>query len=371
MSGLFILAAGGTGGHLFPAEALAAELIANGAKVRLVTDARAHTLGGSIPGLELCRVRTGRPGGGPLRAAWNFTQLAAGTVQARRLLHHLRPSAVIGFGGYPSLPTMLAAISLGLPTAIHEQNAVLGRANRLVAPLVQRIATGFPETAKLRPALRTHSIHIGNPVRPAILALGEAGYQPPRRDDAVEILVLGGSQGAHILAEIVPAALAGSARSLRGRLRISQQARPEDRSALATAYAEAGIHAEIETFFTDVPQRLARAHLVICRAGASTVAELAAIGRPALLIPYPYATDDHQSANARSFAAAGGGRVIAQTDFRPDTLAADLEDLLADGQKLEQMAHQAAVFARRDAARQLALVALSLGSASALQECAA
>jgi UDP-N-acetylglucosamine--N-acetylmuramyl-(pentapeptide) pyrophosphoryl-undecaprenol N-acetylglucosamine transferase len=265
---------------------------------------------------------------------------------------------------------MLAAISLGLPTAIHEQNAVLGRANRLLAPLVQRIATGFPETAKLRPALRTRSIHTGNPVRPAILALGEGGYQPPR-DDAVEILVLGGSQGAHILAEIVPAALAGSAPSLRGRLRVSQQARPEDRSALTAAYAEAGIHAEIETFFTDVPQRLARAHLVICRAGASTVAELAAIGRPALLIPYPYATDDHQTANARSFAAAGGGRVIAQTDFRPETLRADLEELLADAQRLEQMARQAAAFGRRDAARQLALLALSLGSASALQECAA
>jgi UDP-N-acetylglucosamine--N-acetylmuramyl-(pentapeptide) pyrophosphoryl-undecaprenol N-acetylglucosamine transferase len=369
--GLFILAAGGTGGHLFPAEALAAELIANSAKVRLVTEARAHTLGGSVPDLEVCRIRTGRPGGGLLRAAWNLTQLAAGTAHARRLLSRLQPSAVIGFGGYPSLPTMLAAVSLGLPTAIHEQNAVLGRANRLLAPLVQRIATGFPETAKLRPALRTRSIYTGNPVRPAILALGEVGYQPPRRDDAVEILVLGGSQGAHILAEIVPAALAGSAPSLRARLRVSQQARPEDRDALVAAYAEAGITAEVDTFFTDVPQRLARAHLVICRAGASTVAELAAIGRPALLIPYPYATDDHQTANARSFAVAGGGRVIAQTDFRHETLAADLEELLADGQRLEQMARQAAVFARRDAARQLALVALSLGSASALQECAA
>jgi UDP-N-acetylglucosamine--N-acetylmuramyl-(pentapeptide) pyrophosphoryl-undecaprenol N-acetylglucosamine transferase len=371
VSGVFILAAGGTGGHLFPAEALAAELIANGAKVWLVTDARAHTFGGSVPGLEVRRIRAGRPGGGTMRWAWSLTQLAAGTVQARRLLHRLRPSAVIGFGGYPSLPTVLAAISLGLPTAIHEQNAVLGRANRLLAPLVQRIATGFPETAKLGPALAARSIHTGNPVRPAILALGEGGYQPPRRDDAVEILVLGGSQGAHVLAEIVPAGLAGSAPSLRVRLRVSQQVRPEDRSALAAAYAEAGIHAEIETFFTDVPQRLARAHLVICRAGASTVAELAAIGRPALLIPYPYAADDHQSANARSFAAAGGGRAIAQTDFRADTLAADLEELLADGQKLEQMARQAGAFARRDAARQLALLALSLGPAYALRGCAA
>lgn len=371
VSGLFILAAGGTGGHLFPAEALASELVAYGAKVALATDARALTLGGTVPGLEVWRIRTGGPSGGPLRAAWNLTQLAAGTVQARGLLSRLRPSAVIGFGGYPSLPTMVAAVSLGLPTAIHEQNAVLGRANRLLAPVVQRIATGFPETGKLRPALRRRSVHTGNPVRPAILALGEVVYQPPHRDAAIEILVFGGSQGAHILAEMVPAALAGSAASLRPRLRVSQQARPEDRSALAAAYAEAGIHAEIETFFTDVPQRMARAHLVICRAGASTVAELAAIGRPALLIPYPYATDDHQSANACSFAAGGGGKVIKQADFRPETLAAEIEELLADGQRLERMARHAASFGRRDAARQLALLALSLGSASTLQECAA
>jgi UDP-N-acetylglucosamine--N-acetylmuramyl-(pentapeptide) pyrophosphoryl-undecaprenol N-acetylglucosamine transferase len=269
------------------------------------------------------------------------------------------------------LPTMLAAVSLDLPTMIHEQNAVLGRANRLLAPLVQRIATGFSETAKLRPALRARAAHTGNPVRPGILALSELGYRPPRPDDVVEILALGGSQGAHILAEIVPAAIARLAPSLQRRLRVSQQARSEDRAALVSAYAAAGICAEIEAFFTDVPHRLAQAHLVICRAGASTVAELAAIGRPALLIPYPYATDDHQTANARSFAAAGGGKVIAQTDFRPQTLSADLEALLADGPTLEQMACRAAAFGRRDAARQLALLARSLGPASALLECAA
>jgi UDP-N-acetylglucosamine--N-acetylmuramyl-(pentapeptide) pyrophosphoryl-undecaprenol N-acetylglucosamine transferase len=371
VSGAYVLAAGGTGGHLFPAEAVATELMTRGAKVRLVTDARAQAFGASIAGLDAYHVRTGTPEGGPVRVASSVIQLAAGTMQARGLLHRLRPCVVIGFGGYPSLPTMLAAVALGLPTVIHEQNAVLGRANRLLAPLIQRIATGFPETAKLRSALRARAVHTGNPVRPSILALGEVGYQPPQPDGGVEILVLGGSQGAHILAEIVPAALALLAPPLLQRLRISQQARPEDRAALTAAYVEAGICAEIESFFTDVPQRLARAHLVICRAGASTVAELAAVGRPALLIPYPYATDDHQTANARSFAAAGGGKMIAQADFRAATLSADLETLIGDGPRLRQMATRSAAFGKRDAARQLATLALALERRSALQECAA
>jgi UDP-N-acetylglucosamine--N-acetylmuramyl-(pentapeptide) pyrophosphoryl-undecaprenol N-acetylglucosamine transferase len=258
-----------------------------------------------------------------------------------------------------------------LPTLLHEQNAVLGRANRLLAPLVRRIATGFPATSKLRTVDRRRAVHTGNPVRPAILAVGDLGYVPPQPDGPIELLVVGGSQGAHILAEIVPAGLGMMAPALRERLRVSQQARPEDHAAVVAAYAKAGIVAQIESFFADVPQRLARAHLTICRAGASTVAELAAIGRPALLIPYPYATDDHQTANARAFAAAGGGRLIDQTDLRPAALAAELERLLADGPALSVMARHAAAFGRRDAARQLALLALALGPGAALRECAA
>ncbi|HUC11571.1 MAG TPA: undecaprenyldiphospho-muramoylpentapeptide beta-N-acetylglucosaminyltransferase [Stellaceae bacterium] len=371
MSGVFVLAAGGTGGHLFPAEALAAELVELGADVRLLTDSRMHALTAAIVGVKFHLVRAGRFGGGPMRAVWGLTELATGTWQARRLLRRLRPAAVIGFGGYPSVPTMLAAYSLGLPTLIHEQNAVLGRANRLLAPIARRIATGFPETARLRAADRARTVCTGNPVRPAILVAGNIAYAPPSPDGTVELLVVGGSQGAHILAEIVPAAVAMLPAALRQRLRVSQQARPEDQAGVTAAYAKAGICAEIAGFFADVPQRLARAHLAICRAGASTVAELAALGRPAVLIPYPYATDDHQTANARAFAAAGGGAVIAQSDLRAETLAAELDRLLGEGSTLSLMARRAAAFGRRDAARQLASLALALVPGAALRECAA
>ncbi|MGH7032046.1 MAG: undecaprenyldiphospho-muramoylpentapeptide beta-N-acetylglucosaminyltransferase, partial [Stellaceae bacterium] len=318
-SGAFVLAAGGTGGHLFPAEALAAELTDRGRHVHLLTDSRADAFAGRIRGVEIHRVRAGRFDGGPVRAAHGLAELAAGVVQARRLLRRLAPQAVIGFGGYPSVPTMLAAASLGLPTLLHEQNAVLGRANRLLAPRVRRIATGFPEAAGLRPADRARAVHSGNPVRPAVLAIGEPPYRAPGPGESIELLVLGGSQGARVLSEIVPPALAALDPGPRAMLRVSHQARPEDLAAVAEAYAQAGIAAEIESFFTDVPRRLTRAHLAICRSGASTLAELSAIGRPAVLIPYPFAADDHQSANASAFAAAGGGWTLAQAGLRPDT----------------------------------------------------
>ncbi len=371
MSGPFVLAAGGTGGHLFPAEALAGELVAQGRQVHFLTDSRADAFAGHIPGVEIHNVRAGRLGGGPMRAAYGLAELAAGAVQARRLLRRLSPAVVIGFGGYPSVPTMLAAASLRLPTLIHEQNAVLGRANRLLASRVRRIATGFPKTAGLRPGDYARAVHTGNPVRREILALGDVGYCPPGSDGPIELLVLGGSQGAHVLADIVPAALARLSPGLRKRLHVSQQARPEDIAAVVEAYAEAAISAEIERFFTDVPQRLARAHLAICRAGASTVAELGAIGRPALLLPYPYATDDHQTANADAFAIAGAGRVVQQAGLRTEALAADIEKLLGDGAALTLMAQHAAAFGRRGAARQLASLALALDRGGELQECAA
>ncbi len=371
MSGAFVLAAGGTGGHLFPAEALAAELVELGRQVYLLTDSRADAFAGRIRGVELHRVRAGRFGGGPVRAAHGLAELAAGVVQARRLLRRLRPQAVLGFGGYPSVPTMLAASSLGIPSLLHEQNAVLGRANRLLAPRVRQIATGFPQTAGLRPADNARAVHSGNPVRPAILAIGDPGYRPPAPGEPVEILILGGSQGARALSEMMPPALAALAPDLRASLRVSHQARPENLAAVAEAYAQAGIAAEIASFFTDVPQRLARAHLAICRSGASTVAELAAIGRPAVLIPYPFAADDHQTANARAFAEAGGGWAVAQAGLRVDTLAARLADLFGDGAALTLAAGRARAFGRRDAARHLALLALALDPGPACAERAA
>jgi UDP-N-acetylglucosamine--N-acetylmuramyl-(pentapeptide) pyrophosphoryl-undecaprenol N-acetylglucosamine transferase len=367
----FVLAAGGTAGHRFPAEALAGELIARGCRVHLLTDARGAAFEGHLAGLDVHRVRTARLGGGPVKNAYAFAELAAGTVQAGRLLRRLSPAGVIGFGGYASVPTMLAATYLGLPTAIHEQNAVLGRANRLLASRIGQIATGFPTTEGLRPADRVRAVHTGNPVRQAVLAVGEEAYRPPRAGAPIELLVLGGSQGARIFSEVVPPALAALPAALRRALRVSQQARPEDLAAAAERYAAAGIAAEVESFFTDIPGRLARAHLVISRAGAATVAELTAAGRPALLVPYPYAADDHQTANARAFAEAGGGWCVTQRDLAITALADRLEQLFGDAARLTAAAQQALLVGRRDAARRLASLALALVPEGLGRECAA
>ena len=352
MTPIYALAAGGTGGHLFPAEAVARLLVAQGAAVHLLTDRRADAFAAAVPGVTIDLVRAGRFGGGPLRAAYGLAELAIGLVQARRLLRRLAPGAVIGFGGYSSVPTMLAAAQLGLPTLIHEQNAVFGRANRLLAPRAQQIATGFATTQGLRSSDRDRAVHTGNPVRPAIRAVGEAPYAPPGA--TIELLVIGGSQGARIFGEIVPPALGLLPAALRARLRVSQQARPEDREAVAAHYGSLAIDAEIQSFFTDMPTRLRRAHLVICRAGASTIAELAAAGRPAILIPYPHAMDDHQSANATAFAASGGGWAVAQPEFSAVALADRLVALAASPGALARAAGAARDFSPGDAAERLA-----------------
>jgi UDP-N-acetylglucosamine--N-acetylmuramyl-(pentapeptide) pyrophosphoryl-undecaprenol N-acetylglucosamine transferase len=361
-AGAFVLAAGGTGGHLFPAQALAERLVRQGAAVCLATDRRADAFAAQVPGVEIREIRAGRIGGNPLQSACGVAAMAVGLIQARRLLGRLRPAAVVGFGGYPSVPTMLAAIQLGLPTVIHEQNAVLGRANRLLVARVRRIATGFPETAGLRPADRAHAVYTGNPVRPAIADVAATAYRPPRAGAPIELLVTGGSQGARIFADIVPPALAGLPPALRAALRVSQQARREDCARVTAQLEAAGIAAEIDSFFTDVPERLARAQLVVCRAGASTVAELAAIGRPALLVPYPHATDDHQAANARAFADAGAGWVIPQSGLSAPQLTTILAERLADAGGLADAAAQARRFACDDAAERLTAIVLELAA---------
>jgi UDP-N-acetylglucosamine--N-acetylmuramyl-(pentapeptide) pyrophosphoryl-undecaprenol N-acetylglucosamine transferase len=357
---VYVLAAGGTGGHLFPAEAVARLLVETGGAVHLLTDRRADSFAATVPGVTIDRVRAGRFGGGPLHAAYGLAELAVGIVQARRLLRRLMPAAVAGFGGYPSVPTMLAAAQLGLPTLIHEQNAVFGRANRLLAPRVRRIATGFPQTAGLRPVDLARVIHTGNPVRPAIRTAGAGGYIPPEPDGPIELLVTGGSQGARFFSEIMPTALALLPEELRARLRLSQQTRPEDRAVLVDELTKVGIAAQTETFFGDMPERLKRAHLVICRAGASTVAELATAGRPAILVPYPHATDDHQSANAGQFAVAGGGWALPQSALTPVILADRLTGLLASAATLSQAATAARRFARDDAGKHLATLVQNL-----------
>jgi UDP-N-acetylglucosamine--N-acetylmuramyl-(pentapeptide) pyrophosphoryl-undecaprenol N-acetylglucosamine transferase len=358
VSPTYVFAAGGTGGHLFPAEAVARLLVAHGGAVHLLTDRRADAFAASVPGVTIDLVRAGRLGGGPLHAAYGLAELAVGLVQARRLLRRLAPAAVVGFGGYPSVPTMLAAAQLGLPTLIHEQNAVFGRANRLLSPRANRIATGFADTQGLRPADRARAVHTGNPVRPAIRAVGTTPYALP--GDATELLVFGGSQGAQVFGDVVPTALTMLPPDLRARLRVSQQVRPEGKDAVAARYRELGIDAEIETFFGDMPARLRRAHLVICRAGASTIAELAASGRPGLLVPYPHAMDDHQTANAGQFAAAGGGWVIPQTEFTPAALAERIAALFGAPDALAAAAASSRKFARDDAAEHLAGLVQSL-----------
>ena len=362
MSGAFVLATGGTGGHLFAAEALAAELLGRGHAIHVLSDARAATFATDFPGVGIHHIRAGRFGGGPANTAHAVGELAVGTLQARRLLRRLNAGCVIGFGGYASVPTMLAAVSLGLPTLLHEQNAALGRANRLLAPRVRRIAAGFPATTGLRPADAARAIFTGNPVRPGIFAVATAKYKAPRRGGRIELVVLGGSQGARVMSEIVPPALATLPTRFREMLQVSHQARPEDLAVAEAVYRAKGIAAELRSFFDDVPERLARAHLAICRAGASTIAELAAIGRPAILIPYPYAADDHQRANAQAFAEAGGGWVILQRELRSDTLALHLENLLAEPAALTAAAQRASEFGRRNAAEELARLALELAS---------
>lgn len=328
MSRPVILAAGGTGGHLFPAEALARELIARGRPVALVTDRR----GGNFPvsGVETFRIPAGQFGAGLLTKLRGVVGLARGFLAASRLLRRLQPGAVVGFGGYPSMPTMLAAQRLGLPTVIHEQNAVLGRANASLAQHVDRIATHFAAAEGLASGLRSKVVATGNPVRPTISALRALPYDAPTADGPLRILVIGGSQGARILSAVVPEALLALPPALRARIELSQQARAEDLDAVVARYAAAGLKADIRRFFDDMPVRLGAAHLVIGRAGGSTTAELTVAGRPAILVPYAAAIADEQTANARNLVAGGAAWLLPEAEFTAPALAALIEKLAAD-----------------------------------------
>ena len=325
---LIALAAGGTGGHVFPAEALAEALLARGYSLALITDNRGAAFRGALAKIDTYRLPVTSLAGGVARQAAGVLALVVSVVKAYALLRRLAPRAVVGFGGYPSLPTMLAATWMRLPTALHEQNAVLGRANRLVASRVDAIATSFVETQLLPEAARARAVLTGNPVRPAVASWRGAFYEWPAFNDRLRLLVTGGSQGAAIFSRVLPAALALLDPSERARIEIVQQCRPEDIEAARTAYREAGVNAQLDTFIHDLPWRLVQASLVICRAGASTIAELTTIGRPAILAPYPHATDDHQTVNARSLAESGAAWVIADRDFTPQALADRLHGFL-------------------------------------------
>lgn len=350
-----ILAAGGTGGHVFPAEALASALLERGCRLALVTDRRGQAYGGALGKLETFRIAAGGIAGRGIAAkVKGALELGLGVVQARGLLSRLGPSAVIGFGGYASLPTMAAASFLGLPTAIHEQNAVLGRANRLLAGRVLRIATSYAQVEFIDERLAAKVVHTGMPVRPAVAALRDAPFPALDESGPVRLLVLGGSQGARVLSEVIPAALARLPEALRTRVEISQQCRPEDLEAVRGAYAGTGVAATLESFFHDVPERMSAAHLVIARSGASTVAELTTLGRPAILVPYPHAIDDHQTANAHAIEEAGGAWLMPQDVFTPEGLAARLESLFTQPGTLARAAGCARSAGRPDAAQRLA-----------------
>lgn len=353
VDGPIVLATGGTGGHVFPAQALARALRGRGYRLALVTDRRGSAYGGLLGDLETYRIRAAGISGRGLTAKISAVlQLGLGLLQARRLLKQLAPRAVVGFGGYPSIPTMVAAAQLKFNTVIHEQNAVLGRANRVLAPRAGRIATAFDETAMLQESDAARAMRTGNPVRPEVVAAARP-YQAPIAGP-IEILVTGGSQGASIFADIVPAALAGLPAELRGRLRVTQQCREEDIAAVRRSYADSGIEAQLASFIADIPERLARAHLAICRSGASTVAELAAAGRPAIMIPYPHAIDDHQRENAARLCDAGGGWLLPQGDATAETLGELVGSLLVAPDKLVRAAQCAARVGVPDATERLA-----------------
>jgi UDP-N-acetylglucosamine--N-acetylmuramyl-(pentapeptide) pyrophosphoryl-undecaprenol N-acetylglucosamine transferase len=348
------IAAGGTGGHFFPAEALAAELLARGHRVVLLTDARSGGLAsGTFAACEkFVLYGAGIAGRGVLRAASAAVSLTAGAVQARMILSRLDAAVLVGFGGYPSVAPVLATRLLQRRPCVllHEQNAVLGRANRVLSRLAHTLALSFSATSSIPPDVRTELT--GNPVRPGISAIAGAPYPPPGEE--TKLLVLGGSLGARVFSEIVPSALASLAAPLRARLRVTQQCRAADLDLVRASYAASGIEAELAPFFADVPALLASASLVISRAGASTVAELAAVGRPSVLVPLPIAIDDHQTANARALEQAGGAWLVPQPAFTAATLAERLSKLLEQPAQLADAAARAASLGRADAAARLA-----------------
>ena len=355
-----LVAAGGTGGHLFPAEALAAALIKRGIPVHLATDRRAAGYGGGTfadDAVHIVASATLR-GRSPLALARTGLMLGFGVVQGFALIGRLKPAAVIGFGGYPTIPPVLAAAWRGVPTLIHDANAVIGRANRLLAPRVTAIATSFPDLFRDDATLSAKATLTGNPVRPTVVTAAATPY--PASTDPLRLLIFGGSQGARIMADVVPAAIELIEPELRARLAIVQQARAEDLDRVRGAYGKLTMAFEVSPFFSDLPARIAASHLVIARSGASTVAELSAIGRPAVLVPLPHALDQDQFANAGVLEKVGGAIRLVQDHFTPRRLADEIVTLGAAPQRLGAMAAAARSLGRLDAADRLADLVLKV-----------
>jgi len=356
-----LVAAGGTGGHLFPAEALAAALTARGIVVHLATDRRATRYGGAFAddAVHVIASATLRARN-PFALLRTAASLGVGIAQAWALIGRLKPSAVVGFGGYPTVPPLLAAAWRSTPTLIHDANAVFGRANRLLAPRVDAIATSFPDVFRNEPRLAAKATLTGNPVRPAVVTAAATPY--PAALDPLRLLIFGGSQGARVMADVVPAAIALLEPASRARFAIGQQAREEDLTRVRSAYGNSGVTAEVAPFFTDLPARIAASHLIVARSGASTVAELSAIGRPAILVPLPHALDQDQFANAAVLADAGAAIRLKQDDFTPRRLATELAALAGEPQRLAAMAVAAKSTGRLDAADRLADLVLKVAA---------
>jgi UDP-N-acetylglucosamine--N-acetylmuramyl-(pentapeptide) pyrophosphoryl-undecaprenol N-acetylglucosamine transferase len=365
--GIILLAAGGTGGHLFPAEALAHELKGRGYSVHLVTDSRAERFAGKFPADEVHVVPSATFGSknpvAMLKTGW---KLWTGLRAARRLISRLKPLAVVGFGGYPTVPPLMASTGMGVPSMIHEQNAVMGRANKALASRVQAIAGGFlPETDGPYAA---KTVTTGNPVRPAVLAAATIPYTASRGDAPFNLVVFGGSQGAQFFSSAVPTALSLLDAADRQRLVITQQARPEDEGRVNSCFAKLKAPVSVSPFFSDMAERIAAAHLVICRSGASTVSEVSVIGRPSILVPYPYALDHDQAANAAALVAAGGAEVVPQAQLSPERLSSMIAQAMREPDRLEAVAAAAKLAGKPDAAVALADMVVALAERMPISE---
>jgi UDP-N-acetylglucosamine--N-acetylmuramyl-(pentapeptide) pyrophosphoryl-undecaprenol N-acetylglucosamine transferase len=365
--GTILLAAGGTGGHLFPAEALAHELIGRGWTVHLATDDRAERYAGNFPATAIHPIASATFGSrNPVKLAGAFWKIWGGVRQASAVIGRIKPAVVVGFGGYPTLPPLYAATRRKVPTLVHEQNAVMGRANKALAARVNAIAGGFLKPGASGVAAKI--VETGNPVRPAVLEAAKTDYQASGPGEPFRLLVFGGSQGAQFFSDAIPAAVAKLSAEQRKRLKVTQQARAEDAEQVKKTYAELGVPAEISPFFADMAARIANSHLVMSRSGASTVSEIAVIGRPALFVPYPHALDHDQAANAATLSTAGGAEVHPQSTLSPDRIADRVGGLMDDPTALANMAAAAKSAGKPDAARLLGDLTEAIAEGRSLDE---
>lgn len=362
-SKLILLSAGGTGGHMTPAAALARDLLSRGYTVELVTDTRGQKYKNMFADDTAIHViKAGTLGKGIWGKVKGLTALGMGMMQARKLVDRLRPAVVIGFGGYPSFPAVKAAQKANIPTIIHQSDAVLGKANAMLAPKADRIALSFQNVEGLEEADRVRSIVTGNPVREDIAALFNKPYPVMEQDGVFKIFVTGGSMGASVFSDIVPKTLAQLPAEYRARLHVVQQCREEDLEAVRDAYKTAGIKADLQSFFDDIPARLEEAHLYIGRSGASTVAEVTAAGRPAIFVPYPHHIDQQQKINADAVADRGGAWVMTQEGFTEEALLARIETFMQNPESLFRAAEAARECGKPDAARRLGNLVTALAS---------